>query len=114
MEIRESTTRENLINDIQSFLIEAFQIYNDKKIVKRSEYLNLETRICNLKEHNFDSEEKFKQFLKYINQLELKDRRNKLVNYFQKNPIKEGYFNNYDDPFMVVDAYLRTLISWLK
>lgn len=113
MQIRENETRQNLINDINIFLLEAIEIYNAEKIVKRSEYLNLEKRICNLNDYNFESEEKYKYFLKFINQPKLQDRRKQLENYFEKNPLKKGHFNP-NDPFSEVDDYLRRLVSWLK
>lgn len=113
MEIRESKIRESLIKDIEFFLSEAIKIYNEEKTVKRLEYLNLEMRINDLNNYNFESEEKYNSFLKFINKSDIKDRRNQLTNYFQNNPLKEGYFK-INDPFLEVDDYLRRLISWLK
>lgn len=40
--------RESLMSDIESFLIEALKLYNAEKIVDRSEYLYLESRMCTL------------------------------------------------------------------
>ena len=114
MEIRESITREILINDIEVFLVESLKLYNTEKIVKRTEFLNLESRICDLNNYNFESEIKYKNFLKYINQPELQAKIYLAVTEYTKNPIGEGYFNEEDPHFHRILNYLNTLKDWLQ
>lgn len=106
--------RESLMSDIESFLLEALKLYNVEKIVNRSEYLYLESRICALSKDDFESKEKHKHFLRYIYQTELLAQRNTIQNLFSKNlPRKEHFINDLPHYFWV-DKYLRTLLDWLK
>lgn len=102
MEIRES-----LISDIKSFLLEAEKIYNAEKIVKKSEYLNLEKRISSLNKDNFESEEKYKYFLNYFNQ----EKRRVEKNLFE-HQLKEEYIKN--GKFLWMCNYFSGIVDWLK
>ena len=106
--------RENLINDIKSFLLEAMELYNAEKKINRFEYLNLESKICALRKDDFESEDKYKYFLRYINKPELLTNRNMIENLFSENPLREAFFNDDILHFFWVDRYLRTLLDWLK
>lgn len=114
MEIRESKTRECLILDIKQFLIEAEDNYNNKNVVKRIEFLKLQTRICNLNDYNFENVLKYKQFLKYVSQPELQTKIYLAVTEYTKNPIRIGFFEDEEPHFHRILNYFNTLSDWLK
>jgi hypothetical protein len=106
--------RDNLISDIKSFLLEALKLYNVEKTINRFKYLNLESKICALRKEDFESEDKYKYFLRYINKPELLTQRNMIENLFSKNPLRETSLNDDILHFFWIDSYLRTLLDWLK
>lgn len=105
--------RENLIIEINSFLEDAMELYNTEKRINKFQYLDLESKICSLTEDDFDPKEKYNYFLKYINQTELLSKRNMFQKLFLKNPDEE-FYNDDNLLILLVDTYLRTLISWIK
>lgn len=100
-------TRENLIRDIESFLLEALKLYNAEKIVKKSEYVNLESRISTLKINDFESEEKYKNFLKYYNQVERNVEKKLLENKFTSDYLENG-------KFLWMYNYFTGIVDWMK
>ncbi len=108
--------RKNLIIDISAFLEESIEFYKVEKKIDKFQYLNLELKICSLRQNDFESEEKYSYFLSYINQSELLDKRNSLENLFRKKTSNDPFFV-YEDGnllFLLIDRYLRTLLDWLK
>ncbi len=89
--------RENLIIEINSFLEDAMELYNSKKRINKFQYLDLENKICSLREDDFDPKEKYNYFLKYLNQTELQTKRNMFQKLFLNNPDEEFY---NDDNFI--------------
>lgn len=105
--------RENLILEVNSFLNDAMELYNTEKKINKFQYLDLENKICSLREDDFDPKEKYNYFLKYINQSELLNKRNMFQKIFRKNPDEE-FHNDENLLVLSVDTYLRTLVDWLK
>jgi hypothetical protein len=99
--------RENLISDIESFIPEAIKLYNAEKIVKKSEYVNLESRISSLNKNDFESEEKHKNFLKYYNQAQRRIEKKLLENEFIKDYLETGNF-------LWMCNYFSGIVNWMK
>jgi hypothetical protein len=60
--------RKKLIIEINSFLTDAMQLHNTRKLINKNQYLDLESNICSLTETDFDTKIKYNYFLKFINQ----------------------------------------------
>jgi DNA-binding GntR family transcriptional regulator len=102
MEIRES-----LIIDIESFVVDAIELYNAEKIVKKSEYVNLESRISALNKNDFESEEKYEYFLKYFNQPKRSAEKVLLEREFIEDYLKDG-------KFLWMCNYFTGIVNWMK
>jgi hypothetical protein len=105
--------RKKLIIEINSFLTDAMQLHNTRKLINKNQYLDLESNICSLTETDFDTKIKYNYFLKFINQPELLTKRELFEKIFLNNPDEELYDDN-NLLILQVDKYLRTLVDWLK
>jgi hypothetical protein len=99
--------KEFLIRDIEIFLPQARDLFNRSRIVKKSDYLSLATRISALTIEDFESEEKFNYFMNYVNQ----DQR-RADRYVLEQLFREDYLD--DGPFLWMCNYLMGIVNWLK
>lgn len=90
--------REDLIRDIELFIPKANDLYNNSRYnitpeVNKSDFFSLESRFYSLTEDNFESEEKYNYYSKYINQARIQDESHKFKHILQQDNIKGEHFN---------------------
>lgn len=100
--------RENLINDINSFIKESELLYNQQKIVRKAIYENLIERIDSLKPEDFESLEKYGYFLlRYVDNPQRQKERFFLANSFRDDYLEVEIFSTMSNHFIYV-------LSWLN
>ncbi|NUY82754.1 hypothetical protein HUK80_17760 [Flavobacterium sp. MAH-1] len=99
--------RKDLIVDIEKYLENAINVYNEKGIVEKPKYRSLRNRITSLIETDFESIEKHEYFLDYFNQPERRIRRVLLEKSLEDDYLESGAFL-----FLLND--LRGIANWLN
>ena len=91
--------RENLVRDIELFIPKAIALYNDSRynitpVVNKSDFLSLESRFYALTEDDFESEDKYNNFLNYVNQVQRRTESDKFKYLLEQDYIKGEYFSS--------------------
>lgn len=99
--------RIKLINDIEFFVEKSMEDYNKNQTVDRTVYFDISRRLTGITVEDFDNEEKYNYFIKYLNQNQRWADRHVFEQHFRDD-------NLPDSLFLWMSNFLRGTVSWLK
>lgn len=99
--------RKDLVNDILKFLSEANISFENYGFINKKVYLSFETKYSNLTKEDFDCEEKYFNFLRYLNHIQFQADRYVLKNLLKDNHLDIG-------PFLFMYNDLNRIADCLK
>lgn len=99
--------RLNLIAGLESFAQKSMEQHNRNHTVDRNAYFDLIQHMEALTHADFESEEKHKYFLNYINQMQRKADRHVFELNFTETRLEVGFF-------LWMSNYISGMVSWLK
>lgn len=99
--------RLNLIADLKSFVQKSIEQHNIDHTVNRNDYFDLIARVNSLTNEDFESEEKYKYFLSYFNQMQKQADRHILEINFTENYLDIALF-------LWMTNFLSELANWLR
>lgn len=99
--------RLNLINNIEFFVDKSMEDYNRNQTVDRNTYFDISQRLKNLTIEDFETEEKHKYFLDYLNQNQRWADKHFFEQHFTENNLPNSLF-------LWMSNFLRGAANWLK